>query len=216
MAIPSAVVGNTISHPSDAISRRACRQTISQGLAYSWFNFDGGYVTAARRSSGRFAFVHELVGVAMDEPPSVALKPERLSDAQFHDRCRLAIWGVACPAFQAHQTGNVRAHGNADVLLTVIAAVKVRGRPGEPRAHFGPAMFEAAKAPHHSHVVTMRIELLQPGCIAVHEISLRSRELGHRCFPGAVRHVLEPPVMPLQVQKRIRSRLVLARRHLAR
>src|SRR6202022_2281288 len=139
MAIPSAVVGNPLSHPSDAISRRACRQTISQGLAYRWFNFDGGYVNAARRSSGRFAFVHELVGVAMDEPPSVALKPERLSDAQFHDRCRLAIWGVACPAFQAHQTGNVRAHGNADVLLPVIAAGEERGPPRRAAGHREPA-----------------------------------------------------------------------------
>jgi len=61
----------------------------------------------------------------VDEPPSVAFEPKRLCDAQFHDRYRLAIWGVAPPTLQAHETGNLCAHGSADVLLTIVAAVKV-------------------------------------------------------------------------------------------
>jgi len=48
----------------------------------------------------------------------------------------------------------------------------------------GPAAFETAEAAHH--VVAMRIELLQPARIAIHEITLYCRQLRHRRFPGAV------------------------------
>jgi hypothetical protein len=32
-----------------------------------------------------FVFLHELVGVTVDEPPSLFLQPKRLGDRQFHD-----------------------------------------------------------------------------------------------------------------------------------
>ena len=35
--------------------------------------------------SRRFVFLHELVGVTVDEPPSLFFQPKRLGDTQFHD-----------------------------------------------------------------------------------------------------------------------------------
>jgi hypothetical protein len=51
-----------------------------------------GKLTARRRCwLGGLAFLHQFVGMAVDEPPSIAFQPERLADAQFHKGCGLAI-----------------------------------------------------------------------------------------------------------------------------
>jgi hypothetical protein len=45
------------------------------------------------------AFLHEVVGMAVHEPPSVALRPENLRNAQFHD----GYWLELAQTHNAHR-----------------------------------------------------------------------------------------------------------------
>ena len=96
----------------------------------------------------RARLLHQLVGMAVYELPPVALQPKCLRNPQFHDGDGPAVLSVARPPLKADQAGDIRAHRQADVLLAVIATVKVRSSQGK-------ALADSLRCAKHHGIVCM-------------------------------------------------------------